>query len=289
MAFDTRFRVQVQRLEEINAPINGVTKSFWYLETAGLSNDLRKQVVAAAGGSYDYPKLRAALMAIVPQVVKDEESSVFAGDRRHQALRRGQQAHKVNLVGDDAATADDEIAEDFAEDASGADGEDPEAEEASADALEHEAQVMITQAARKRATAEKARGFQRVETEAGRSARIAEMKKRMPCSECKSRGHLRFGHWHSDPECPYFKEKNAKTKTEKKTATGVYVVSQHHQEDDDEPTDDDEEAVYTVMMVDASECSMEGMAMSDTCCAKRVAGLEWMEQHMKWMDAQGVH
>ena len=35
--------------------------------------DLRKQVVAAAGGEYEYTVLRKALMAIVPKVRKDED------------------------------------------------------------------------------------------------------------------------------------------------------------------------------------------------------------------------
>ena len=44
--YDSAFRSQLQRLEEIGAGISGVTKAFWFLEKAGLSSDLRKQVVA---------------------------------------------------------------------------------------------------------------------------------------------------------------------------------------------------------------------------------------------------
>ena len=70
--YDMEFRRQCQRLDEIDAGIHGVTRAYWFLEKAGLGPELRKQVVAAAGGCYDYPKLRAALVAIVPNVQKDE-------------------------------------------------------------------------------------------------------------------------------------------------------------------------------------------------------------------------
>ena len=45
---------------------------FWKT-SSGLSNDLREQVVAAAGGEYDYPNLRKSLRAIVPKVKKEED------------------------------------------------------------------------------------------------------------------------------------------------------------------------------------------------------------------------
>ena len=44
------FRNHLNRLEESGAKIEGVTKAYWFTEKAGLSGDLRKQVVAAAGG-----------------------------------------------------------------------------------------------------------------------------------------------------------------------------------------------------------------------------------------------
>ena len=291
VAFDTRFRVQLQRLEEIGAGLNGVTKSFWFLEAAGLSNDLRKQVVAAAGGAYEYPKLRAALMAIVPQVVKDEEGSVFSGDRKHQAHRRptGSNSHRVNMVAEEGAEGADHEEQEGAgdEDEGGEVSLDPEEAEATADALEREAEVMVTQAAKRRSQAERARGFQKVETDASRSARIASMKERMPCSECKSRGKLVYGHWHSDPTCPYYgKNKNVQDKKDKKDDRNVFVVTQ--QADDDEDSENGDEDVYTVMMVEVSGEDMGGIAMSDTCCAKSVAGTDWMIQHLQWMDQHDI-
>ena len=65
VAYGMEFRRHGQRLEEIGAGLTGATKAYWFLEKAGLPPELRKQVVAAAGGQYDYAKLRSAVMAIV--------------------------------------------------------------------------------------------------------------------------------------------------------------------------------------------------------------------------------
>ena len=43
--FDNRFRVQLQKLKEIDAELNDLSKAFWFLETASISDELRKQVV----------------------------------------------------------------------------------------------------------------------------------------------------------------------------------------------------------------------------------------------------
>ena len=53
--------------------MSGLVKPWWFLETAGLGQELRKQVVIASGGSYRYERLREALMAIVPRVQKEDE------------------------------------------------------------------------------------------------------------------------------------------------------------------------------------------------------------------------
>ncbi|OLP81988.1 hypothetical protein AK812_SmicGene37403 [Symbiodinium microadriaticum] len=46
IAYDMEFRNHLKRLEEIGAKIEGLTKAYWFIEKAGLSGDLRKQVVA---------------------------------------------------------------------------------------------------------------------------------------------------------------------------------------------------------------------------------------------------
>ena len=65
------------RLEEIGAGIDGLNKALWFLEKASLSEELRKQVITAAGGEYEYTRLRKALMAIVPKVKRDDDTSSF--------------------------------------------------------------------------------------------------------------------------------------------------------------------------------------------------------------------
>lgn len=285
-AFDTRFRVQLQCLEEIGAPISGITKSFWFLETAALSNDLRKQVVAAAGGTYDYDRLRSAIMAIIPQVQKDEELSVFRGDRQHQAFRRRDVRggpHKVNMVGDEEKEhmGDGGDPDDPPEGAGQDDGDDADE---TASQLEREAEVMLTQAAKRRAQADKARGYQKVETTSQREERIKQMKAKMPCSACKAHGHTRYGHWHSDKECPYHDESATRKKPEDGKARGVFTVT--NLLEDEEMSEDDDD-VYEVML-SGHPARHDGLAMCDTCCAKTVAGESWMARHMKLLWENGV-
>jgi hypothetical protein len=283
-AFDTRFRVQLQRLDEIGAGISGITKSFWFLETAGLSNDLRKQVVAAAGGTYEYDRLRSAVMAIVPQVVKDESAGQGRGHDRKPFRPKNQ--YRVNMVEDgnpaeEAAEADQEDPEDNPE------GGDEDAEDALA--LEQEAQVLLTEAAKKRSRVEKARGYQKIESTSQREERIRALKARMPCSACKAHGFTRYGHWHQDSECPYHHEKKEdRDKTQK-----VFAVTSHL--DDGEDSEDDDE-VYRVLMTRLNNDMWanpvrprsKGLAMCDTCCAKSVAGENWASHHMRVLWNMGV-
>ena len=176
VAYDMAFRMHLQRLEEINAGLEGVTKAYWFLEKAGLSTEMRKQVVAAAGGEYDYPKLRAAVMAIVPQVSREEENS--SGQNPPRMWKRGtpKQVH---------ATLEDE---------EGGEAEEPVADDADTAQLEAELEVLMTHAAKKRAAIEQSRGFRTPESAEARKERIKEMKARMPCSACKAHGHTVYAH-----------------------------------------------------------------------------------------------
>ena len=141
------FRRHAQRLDEIGAGISGVTKAYWFLEKAGLSQELRKQVVAAAGGEYDYAKLRAAVMAIVPQVNKEED-----GSRHHGHGGGNRQWRKSPSTAKVHATTQDET------ESADATTEDDEEGQLIPEMLEEELQVLLTQAAKKRAQVEKARG-----------------------------------------------------------------------------------------------------------------------------------
>ena len=290
VAYDMEFRRHGQRLEEINAGLSGVTKAYWFLEKAGLSPELRKQVVAAAGGEYDYHKLRAAVMAIVPQVNKEDEhqSSHHSGGQHQRQWRKASKVH--------ATTQED--SEDVIPEGDGE--EDPTM---GPDQLEEELQVLLTQAAKKRAQVEKARGFSsgkggsRGETPEARAKRIADLKQRMPCSACKANGRTSYGHWHGDPECPFHK-------SQAKGGPVLAVVEQELSDSDEdygpEPTSIfmtkcDVRVGYQGEHWCASAVSSSSLhdhdcllALSDTCCARSVAGEDWARAHIKHLHQAGL-
>ena len=286
VAYDMAFRAQLQRLDEIGGGIDGVTKAYWFLEKAGLSAELRKQVVAAAGGVYDYVKLRSALVAIVPQVHRAEEERSSAAPQVRQWKRGGPTSHPRQVH----ATLDDGELEEEAqfEDA----GEDQGSEDA--DKLEAELEVLMTQAARKRAQVEKARGFTKNEAPEEREKRIRDMKSRMPCSACKAHGKTVYGHWHSDDACPY-KSKGKASGSGKPVLAVVEEDLSDSEEDDFGPG----ESPIFVTVMEENWCASVGqgknlyprehrpIALSDTCCARTVVGEKWMQDHIKYLHNQG--
>ena len=164
-------------------------------------------MVSAAGGSYEYEKLRSALMAIVPSVKRDDRDENSTGSYQQQNGKnktyygnkhgQGGRINKVNMV--------DEEAEDDANllDEGGSmvgDGDHVDDNE-NPDDLEKQAQVLMTQASKRRAEIEKGRGYQQKESAEERSKRIKEMKSRMACSACRAHGKVVYGHWHDDREC----------------------------------------------------------------------------------------
>lgn len=60
---------------EVGSEITGVCKAYWFLEKAGIGEELKRSVIASANGEYNYEKLRASLCAIVPQVRRDADDS----------------------------------------------------------------------------------------------------------------------------------------------------------------------------------------------------------------------
>ena len=278
VAYDMAFRMHLQRLDEINAGLEGVTKAYWFLEKAGLSAELRKQVVAAAGGAYDYPKLRAAVMAIVPQVSREEENSSSQNPPRMWKRGTPKQVH-ATLEGEEDGEAEELPAED-----------------ADTAQLEAELEVLMTHAAKKRAAIEQSRGFRAPESAEAREKRIKEMKARMPCSACKAHGQTVYGHWHGDPVCPY----RGKTAGRPEPARG----SGAKDELSDSEYEPDEEGIFMATVVEDEEgvnwCAnamvekagtmdeMKCMALSDTCCARSVAGEDWARLHMRHLHEQGA-
>lgn len=159
-------------------------ESYGFLECAGISNDLRTQCVAAAGGSYDYERLRSALVAIVPTVKRDDENPASASKGGKPGPRHVSRDHQlkenktcgVHAVGGNLEAVDE-----------GEPGEEEEREkyeDEEALMMEQEAEVLLTQAAKRRSQAERARGFQRVESAGDREARIESLKAKMACSAC---------------------------------------------------------------------------------------------------------
>ena len=289
VAYDMEFRTHLKRLEDIGAKLEGLTKAYWFLEKTSLSSDLRKQVISASGGEYDYAKLRKALMAMVPKVRRDEEPASTTRTPFRQWKGKGGNPRQVN-----ATTEDDQDRED---------GEDEEVEQAHPEELEGELEVLLTQAARKRAEIEKARGFSRGESGQARESRIKEMKSRMACSACRAHGKTVFGHWHSDAECPYNTKKNSQDGSRVLAVvneelsdsedddlvlpSNVYLATSAAHEGSDEDQAPCAEVCANVHVASSGEPRRETLALSDTCCARTVAGLRWIERHVALLRQRG--
>lgn len=292
--FDTSFRVQCQKLEEVGAGLTGLIKSYWFLECAAISEDLRKQVISAAQGSYQYEKLRAALIAIVPRVKKESNEE---GNRAHRFNAQNRKAsphpnryppksdkagpHQVNVVGEDADPGQDDGEEHEPNDEQESDTPPEE--------MELQAQIMMTEAARKRASIEKARGYSKPKPKENgdeRQKRISQMKSNMACSACRAHGRVVFGHWHQDPECPFYN----KDKDKGKSSAGVFAVQTDDEDDSDDVFTPD---VNSVLMTIAKDDTKEpwkkiDIALSDTCCSRTVAGSPWMARCLRRLWNHGI-
>ena len=284
--YDTNFRIQCEKLREVGSALEGTAKAWRFLQKAGISDETRQKVVSAAGGEYDYLRLRQALVAIIPDVNRgdasknaDSSSAPQHGNgRKWQNVRKVTTAHRVNAVA--------EAAEDGLEDGDADDCELSEAGE-----LEREAEILMTHAARKRAETEKARGFsapkKSKESAEERQKRIQELKQKLPCSACKAKGVVAYGHWHSDASCPQNKDKPNNT----------FVTSTEQADSEESEVDGVIEAfavelsghdVQVLMQTARLRKESTGLALSDTCCARSVAGRQWMLEHLKYLKASGV-
>ena len=187
------------------------------------------------------------------------------------------------------------------------DPEEDEEDQANQDILEEELQVLLTQAAKKRAQVERARGFSsragsgkgggRGETPEARAKRVADLKQRMPCSACKANGRTSYGHWHGDPECPF-------NKSSTKAGAVLAVVEQELSDSDDDYGPEPTSIFMTASEVDvgyqcehwcASAVSTSSLhdhdsllALSDTCCARSVAGEGWAQAHITHLHNLGL-
>jgi hypothetical protein len=287
-SYDTSFRIQCDKLREVGSPLEGTAQAWWFLQKAGISDDTRQKVVSAAGGVYDYLKLRQALVAIIPDVHKHADASKSAdssmngpGPRKWQNAKKFHVAHRVNAVA--------EAGEDDGDEGGLEDGELSEAGQ-----LEVEAEILMTHAARKRAEAEKGRGFSQSsksrETPEERARRIEALKQKLPCSACKAAGVLAYGHWHSDEACPQRKGKPNET----------FVTSnlQNTSDSDGDSLEDafavkltgtvDQKDLQVLMQTASLRKESQLLALSDTCCARSVAGEKWMIAHLTRLHHQQI-
>lgn len=159
--------------------------------------------------------------------------------------------------------------------------------------------MLLTHAARKRAEISKNRGYNKPESQEARTQRIQNMKDRMPCAACQAVGVTAHGHGHSDESGPQ------RQRNKQSPAKHTFVVSQQHMEESE--SDDD---VFFVgltsgnMMDERMVCHFSGavvlatsssmrevtkeLALADTCCARTVAGLSWVEHHLEQLAERGM-
>ena len=306
-SYDMEFRSHCKRLEEVGGALTGTAKAFWYLEKASISEELKRQVISGAGGLYEYERLRASLVAIVPQVRRHEESN---GGHQPKWISKPQNgdrrtSHKVHAVDIEESNVDEDGERMQRDEVSEGDGRNEEDAEGEAARMEMEAEVLLTHAARKRAEFNKNRGFGKNESTDDRDKRIAEMKSRMPCAACKAAGFTRYGHWHGDPSCPLRKKDDEKGKS--KSAGHTFVVSQEPIEEESDSDDAffvgmsdlvvDEtvkpvEAVVNGSVILATSGKLRDMtkmlALADTCCARTVAGEAWIGNHLQELEKRGI-
>ena len=254
---------------------------------ADTSEDLRQKIVSASGGSYEYEKLRDALAAMSPTISRaDHHGDKDSGQPRLWKGRRFDR--RVNMVAD--------FGDDDSENEALAIEAEVQDEMAMAEAMGQEATVLMTQAAKRRSMVERARGFQKAESSEERAKRISNMKQRMPCNACRAHGKTVFGHWRSDKECPYFEEtKKKKEKSVFITESGdpaedhaAFVVGQASSEEEDDQDDDAFLVRGTGLGQSCLRKESINLGLSDTCCAKTVAGREWVRIHVEKFKEHGL-
>ena len=169
---------------------------------------------------------------------------------------------------------------------------------AETDHLEGDLGVLLTHAAKKRAQIEKARGFTKNGTPEDTEKRIKSMKERVPCSACKAHGKTVYGHWHGDAACPYHRDHKSGDKSvlavieeqlsdsesdqdELFGPTGTYLATADIGEDDQAAAGSHEVWIGEMSVQGIRTTENYSLALSDTCCARTVAGEKWMRHHLK--------
>ena len=199
----------------------------------------------------------AELQRFVPQQVSHPTSAPFRkGSSKGKG--RGLSSHAVHEVEHDGQDDDMETEEDDS-DGGGYEGGPVPTE---LEMLEREAEVLLTQAKKRRAETENARGYFKGAGKGadakGMSDRVRQMKARMPCSRCKEHGKVVYGHWKDDLECPYFVPVE---ETGKPSNVGLLTM-----------------ACFTNLCFSSRARLRQetmGQALPDTQCAKSCMGKSW--------------
>jgi len=282
--FDNRYRVQLQKLKEVDAELNDLSKAYWFLETASISEELRKQCISASGGVLQYEKLRTALISIVPSVRRDEDGDFARSTKdvndKKPFTPRGK-AHGVNVV----AKSDD----DFQEIENEPNDDEDDATPPDLEELERQAEVLVTQASKRRAEVEKRRGFSRQgprESSVEREQRIKKMKASMACLACRAHGKTVFGHWHNDDACPYKVKSVNMTEDEQDDGAGVFCA---FTDDENDSIDSYIPEVHAVLLTTGpKQYDKTDIAVSDTGCSRTVAGSAWMRRALRRLWKQQI-
>ena len=164
--------------------------------------------------------------------------------------------------------------------------------------LEGELEVLLTQAACKRAEIERARGFSKPETSQAREARIKDVKSQMPCSACKADGRTTFrtGGSHDKDRN---KEKTVLAVEEEELSdsdedilepptSSIYHATSHLDDLESSCKKGQIEEVHTSHVYsNGGEPDRNRFALSDTCCARTAAGKKWIQRHLRYLGARG--